>query len=61
MSEAGYGKGYKYAHDYAGGFVEQEFMPNALKGRTFYRPNTQNQQEQKIAERMKALWGEKYK
>ena len=61
MSEAGYGKDYKYAHDYAGGFVEQEFMPDALKGRTFYRPNTQNQQEQKIAERMKALWGEKYK
>jgi putative ATPase len=61
MSEAGYGKDYKYAHDYAGGFVEQEFMPDALKGRTFYHPNLQNQQEQKIAERMKALWGEKYK
>ena len=61
MSEAGYGKDYKYAHDYEGHWVEQEFMPDALKGRTFYRPNTQNQQEQKIAERMKALWGEKYK
>ena len=61
MSEAGYGKGYKYAHDYAGGFVEQEFMPEALVGKAFYEPNTQNATEVKIAERMESLWGEKYK
>ena len=61
MSEAGYGKGYKYAHDYAGGFVEQEFMPEALVGKAFYEPNTQNATEVKIAERMANLWGEKYK
>ena len=61
MSEAGYGKNYKYAHDYAGGFVEQEFMPESLAGKAFYEPNTQNATEVKIAERMGQLWGEKYK
>ena len=61
MSDAGYGKDYKYAHDYAGGFVEQEFMPETLSGKAFYEPNVQNNTEQKIAERMERLWGEKYK
>ena len=61
MSEAGYGKDYKYAHDYAGGFVNQEFLPESLAGRSFYKPNTQNATEAKIAERMNQLWGDKYK
>ena len=61
MSEAGYGKDYKYAHDFAGGFVEQEFMPETLSGKTFYHPNLQNATEAKIAERMEQLWGKKYK
>ena len=61
MSEAGYGKDYKYAHDFAGGFVEQEFMPESLSGKTFYHPNVQNATEVKIAERMESLWGKKYK
>ena len=61
MSEAGYGKDYKYAHDFEGGFVEQEFMPDTLSGKKFYNPNVQNQTEAKIAERMERLWGKKYK
>ena len=61
MSEAGYGKEYKYAHDFEGGFVEQEFMPETLSGKKFYNPNVQNQTEAKIAERMERLWGKKYK
>ena len=61
MSEAGYGKDYKYAHDYAGGFVKQEFLPESLSGKSFYKPNTQNATEAKIAERMNQLWGDKYK
>lgn len=60
MSEAGYGKNYKYAHDYDGSFVEQEFLPESLSGTQFYIPNTQNQTEAKIAERMERLWGKKY-
>ena len=61
MSDEGYGKGYKYAHDFAGNFVEQEFMPDSLKGTQFYHPNTENQTEQRIAERMQQLWKGKYK
>lgn len=60
MDEAGYGKGYKYAHDFDGSFVEQEFLPESLSGRKFYQPNTQNASEAKIAERMRHLWGKKY-
>ena len=60
MDEAGYGKGYKYAHDFDGSFVEQEFLPESLSGRKFYEPNTQNASEAKIAERMRQLWGKKY-
>ena len=60
MAEEGYGKDYKYAHDYAGNFVEQEFMPESLKGKQFYHPNTGNQTEQRIAERLKMLWNNKY-
>lgn len=61
MSDAGYGKDYKYAHDFEGGFVEQEFMPETLSRKQFYHPNLQNQTEVKIAERMGKLWGKKYK
>ena len=61
MSDEGYGKGYKYAHDFEGNFVEQEFLPESLKGTQFYHPNTGNQTEQRIAERMQQLWKGKYK
>ena len=60
MGEMGYGAEYKYAHDYAGNFVRQEFLPDTLSGTCFYTPNVSNVQEQKIAERMHALWGNKY-
>ncbi len=38
MKHIGYGKGYKYAHDYAGGQVEQSHLPDSLRGRRYYRP-----------------------
>ena len=60
MGDLGYGAEYKYAHDYAGNFVRQEFLPDSLSGTRFYTPNEQNAQEAKIAERMRALWGDKY-
>ena len=50
MDKAGYGKGYKYAHDYAGNFAEQEFLPESLAGTKFYEPNTGNATEAKIAQ-----------
>jgi putative ATPase len=60
MGDMGYGANYRYAHDYEGNFVVQEFLPESLSGTRFYIPNCGNAQEAKIAERMKALWGDKY-
>lgn len=59
MKNEGYGEGYKYAHDY-GGFADMEFMPEGLEGKAFYKPNTDNTNEQRIAERIKTLWKGKY-
>ena len=60
MGDMGYGVNYKYAHDYAGNFISQEFLPESLSGTRFYVPNESNAQEAKISERIKALWGDKY-
>lgn len=38
MQDLGYGKGYKYAHDYKDAFVPQAYLPDKLKGRIFYDP-----------------------
>ncbi len=59
MKQAGYGKDYKYAHDFKEHFVEQEFMPDSLKGRRFYKPDRSNAAEAKMAERLEHLWGDK--
>lgn len=54
-----YGKDYKYAHDFAGNFVNQEFLPKGLEGTAFYLPGD-NQRERELAERLKRLWNDKY-
>jgi putative ATPase len=41
MEELGYGKGYKYPHDYPEHFVEEEYLPENLRGRIYYRPSEQ--------------------
>jgi putative ATPase len=60
MKSLDYGRDYKYAHDYAGSFVKQEFLPEGLEGTRFYTPNEQNPTEAKIAERIRTLWKGKY-
>lgn len=60
MEKAGYGKGYKYAHDFEGHFAELEFLPDSLSGTRFYEPDEQNPSEAKIAERIRTLWRGKY-
>jgi len=60
MEEAGYAKGYKYAHDFEGHFAELEFLPESLSGTRFYEPDEQNAAERKIAERIRTLWKGKY-
>lgn len=57
MKQLGYGENYKYAHDYPGNFIRQQFMPDALKAKQLWQPQL-NAAEQKHKERMKSLWGE---
>jgi putative ATPase len=59
MKRMGYGKNYKYAHSYEGNFTEQEFLPDALKGTTFYDPG-KNPREEELRKFLKTLWKEKY-
>lgn len=47
MADLGYGKGYLYAHDYPGNYVEQQYLPDEMVGRQYYRP-TANGYEAKI-------------
>ena len=60
MEQLGYGKDYKYAHDYEGHFVRQQFLPDELQDRRFWHAQT-NAQEDRLHERMIQLWGERYK
>ena len=59
MKDLGYGKNYKYAHDYEGHFVNQQFLPDALTEARFWRPQD-NPSEAKLRERMIRLWGERF-
>ncbi len=54
MKNLGYGKDYKYAHDYEGGFVYQQNLPETLEGKLYYEP-TDRGYEQAIGERL-ASW-----
>ncbi len=60
MKQLGYGKDYKYAHDYKGNFVEQQFLPDGVTDTRIWHPQ-QNAQEEKLKERMQKLWGERFK
>jgi putative ATPase len=57
MQNLGYGDGYKYAHDFEGGYVEQQNLPDRLQARRYYEP-TDRGHEGKIRERLKRLRGQ---
>lgn len=59
MKEMGYHEGYKYAHDFEGNFVDQEFLPDALRGVKFYEPG-KNPREEETRRLLRARWGTKY-
>jgi putative ATPase len=59
MKSLGYGKEYAYDHHRERNFAGQEFLPEELKGRTFYQPGN-NTREQEIRSWLKSLWKEKY-
>lgn len=54
MKKQGYGKNYKYPHDF-GGFVKEKYMPENYEKIKFYIPNN-NGLEKKIGERIKKIW-----
>lgn len=60
MEELGYHDGYKYSHDFPGHFVDQEYMPEGLKGKVFYKP-AENRHEDVLAAYLKSCWPKYYK
>ena len=59
MKELGYGKTYKYAHDYENNFIESEFLPEEIANTTFYKPG-KNPREDSLRSWLKSLWKSKY-
>jgi len=60
MKNIGYGKGYKYAHSFEGNFADLDFLPDAIKGTKIYEPGN-NARELESKEKLKKLWGDRYK
>lgn len=59
MKDIGYGKDYKYAHDFNGSFAKQEFLPKEIIGKKLYNPGISSR-EKEIRAYLKKCWGEKY-
>ena len=60
MKKLGYSRGYRYPHNYPGAWIEQEYLPDDIKNRIFYRP-TQRGFEQEIRKEMERLYRAKQK
>jgi len=56
MKNLGYGADYKYAHDYPGNFVRQQFLPDELHGTRFWHPCS-NPAEDRSADLQRQRWG----
>ena len=57
MKELGYGADYKYAHDFPGHFVNQNYLPEELKGTKIWNPQPHTTPEAKLKERQERRWG----
>lgn len=55
MKDLNYGKDYMYAHSYKGNFVEQNYLPDDMKGKVFYDPG-QNPKEEEFRKYLKNIW-----
>jgi len=60
MKDIGYGKEYKYAHQYEDNFVDIEFLPDQVKGSILYNPGN-NPRENETRKDIKKRWDNKYK
>ncbi|HEY5500128.1 MAG TPA: replication-associated recombination protein A [Bacteroidales bacterium] len=59
MKQLNYGKDYKYAHDFENNFVEQDFLPTKLKGRSIWKPQN-NSSESKLKEFLNLRWKNRF-
>ena len=59
MKELGYGEEYKYSHDYANNFAEQEFLPNEVSETKLFEPGD-NARERELRAFLKNRWKDKY-
>ncbi len=60
MKDLGYHDGYKYPHDYPGNFVHQQYLPDDIANARIWQ-GQHNPAEEKLLQRMQAIWGEKKK
>jgi len=60
MKDFGYGKDYKYAHNYENNFTEEEFLPKEIAGTSFYTPGN-NSRENAVKDFLNKRWKNKYK
>lgn len=58
MKELDYGKEYKYAHNYENNFVNQQYLPNEIKGAAIWSPQ-ENPAEKKMSDHLNNLWKKK--
>ena len=60
MADLGYSDGYKYAHDYPGNFVEQQFLPDQIQNERIWHAQ-HSPSEEKIYQNMLRCWGDRFK
>lgn len=59
LKKEGYGKGYEYSHNYQNNFSPQEYLPEAIKGSSFFNPG-KNAREEEMRKFLQLLWTDKY-
>ncbi len=60
MKDLGYHKGYKYAHEFEGNFIADNFLPEEISGKIFYEPGS-NPREDEIRRQLSARWQKIYR
>ncbi|MCY7326933.1 MAG: replication-associated recombination protein A, partial [Saprospiraceae bacterium] len=60
MKDLNYGSGYQYAHDFAGNFVQQDGLPEAIDGTILYEPGA-NSAEERTRAQLREQWKGKYR
>ncbi len=60
MKEMGYGREYRYPHDFKGGFIDENYFPEGMQPASFYQP-TDHGREKQTAERLQKLWPARFK